>query len=53
MEAFLLVVSGQLGVWPMIADLNVPVLSRNIVGGTALFVALSIPASLIADVNIR
>jgi formate-nitrite transporter family protein len=41
MEAFLLVVNGHLGVWPMIADFIVPVLLGNIVGGTALFAVLS------------
>jgi formate/nitrite transporter FocA (FNT family) len=41
MEAFLLVVNGQLGVWPMLWDFIVPVLLGNIVGGTALFAVLS------------
>jgi formate/nitrite transporter FocA (FNT family) len=41
MEAFLLVVNGQWGVWPMIADFFVPVLIGNVVGGTALFALLS------------
>jgi formate/nitrite transporter FocA (FNT family) len=40
-EAFLLVVNGQLGVWAMLADFTVPVLLGNIIGGTALFAALS------------
>jgi len=40
-EAFLLVLNGQLGVWPMIVDFIVPVLIGNIVGGTALFALLS------------
>ena len=41
LEAFLLVVNGELGPWPMIADFIVPVLLGNIVGGTALFAVLS------------
>ena len=41
MEAFMLVVSGQLGVWSMITDFTVPVLLGNIVGGTVLFAVLS------------
>jgi formate/nitrite transporter FocA (FNT family) len=41
MEAFLLVVNGQLGLWPMIANFTVPVLLGNIVGGTALFALIA------------
>jgi formate/nitrite transporter FocA (FNT family) len=41
MEAFLLVVNGELGLWPMLADFIVPVLVGNIVGGTALFALIS------------
>jgi formate/nitrite transporter FocA (FNT family) len=41
MEAFLLVVNGQLGVGMMIADFVIPVLLGNIVGGTALFALIS------------
>ena len=40
-EAFLLVVCGQLGVWPMVANFTIPVLLGNIVGGTALFALIS------------
>ena len=40
-EAFLLVVSGQLGVGPMLLDFTLPVLLGNIFGGTALFALLS------------
>ena len=41
MEAFLLVVNGELGIWPMLTDFTVPVLLGNIVGGTALFALIS------------
>jgi formate/nitrite transporter FocA (FNT family) len=41
MEAFLLVVNGELGIWPMLMDFTVPVLLGNIVGGTALFALIS------------
>lgn len=41
MEAFLLVVNGQLGVGMMIADFVIPLLLGNIVGGTALFALIS------------
>lgn len=41
MEAFLLVVSGQMGALAMITHFVVPVLLGNIVGGTALFAVLS------------
>lgn len=40
-EAFLLVVNGQLGVGAMLLDFTLPVLLGNIVGGTALFALLS------------
>ena len=40
-EAFLLVVSGQIGLWHMIAHFTVPVLLGNIAGGTALFAMIS------------
>lgn len=40
-EAFLLFVNGELGLWPMLSDFIVPVLLGNIVGGTALFALLS------------
>jgi formate-nitrite transporter family protein len=36
-EAFLLVLNGHLGVWPMMTDFFIPVLLGNIIGGTALF----------------
>jgi formate/nitrite transporter FocA (FNT family) len=36
-EAFLLLLNGDLGWWPMVAEFMVPVLVGNIVGGTALF----------------
>jgi formate/nitrite transporter FocA (FNT family) len=41
MEAFLLVVNGELGIWPMLMDFTVPVLLGNIVGGAALFALIS------------
>ena len=40
-EAFMLVLNGQMGVWPMLADFFAPVLIGNIVGGTALFALIS------------
>src|SRR5262249_30891894 len=41
LEAFLLVVNGQLAPWPAIAGFFVPVLLGNIIGGTALFALIS------------
>ncbi len=41
MEAFMLLLSGGLGFWDMIADFFLPVLIGNIVGGTALFALLA------------
>ena len=40
-EAFLLVVNGQLGIGEMLVGFTVPVLLGNIVGGTALFAVIS------------
>lgn len=40
-EAFMLVLNGQLGAWHMIAGFTVPVLPGNICGGTALFAVIS------------
>lgn len=40
-EAFLLVVHGDFGLWPMLSDFTVPVLLGNIIGGTALFGLIS------------
>ncbi|HEY1540860.1 MAG TPA: formate/nitrite transporter family protein [Xanthobacteraceae bacterium] len=40
-EAFMLVLNGKMGVWPMLADFFAPVLIGNIVGGTALFALLA------------
>jgi formate/nitrite transporter FocA (FNT family) len=40
-EAFLLVVNGELSVWSMVTDFTIPVLLGNIVGGTALFALIS------------
>src|SRR5262249_43060680 len=40
-EAFLLVVNGELGVWSMFTGFTLPVLLGNIVGGTALFALIS------------
>jgi formate-nitrite transporter family protein len=40
-EAFVLVVNGELGIWPMLTDFIIPVLLGNIVGGTALFALIS------------
>jgi formate/nitrite transporter FocA (FNT family) len=36
-EAFLLLLHGDLGWWPLLAEFTLPVLAGNIVGGTALF----------------
>lgn len=41
MEAFLLVVNGELGVGAMLLGFGLPVLAGNIVGGTVLFAMLS------------
>jgi formate/nitrite transporter FocA (FNT family) len=41
MEAFLLMVNGQLGVGAMVLNFMAPVLAGNIVGGTVLFALLS------------
>jgi len=41
LEAFMLALNGELGVWPMLGDFFVPVLIGNIVGGTALFALLA------------
>jgi formate/nitrite transporter FocA (FNT family) len=41
MEAFMLALNGELGVWTMLGDFFVPVLIGNIVGGTALFALLA------------
>jgi formate-nitrite transporter family protein len=40
-EAFMLVIGGEVGLWHMIAHFTVPVLLGNIAGGTALFAVLS------------
>ncbi|MBV9784554.1 MAG: formate/nitrite transporter family protein [Acidisphaera sp.] len=40
-EAFMLVVNGQLGLWHMIIGFAVPVLLGNVIGGTALFALIS------------
>jgi formate/nitrite transporter FocA (FNT family) len=40
-EAFMLVLNGQLGIGRMLTGFTAPVLSGNIVGGTALFAVLS------------
>lgn len=40
-EAFLLLLNGDVGWWPMVAEFMVPVLAGNIVGGTALFALLA------------
>ncbi|MBV9066644.1 MAG: formate/nitrite transporter family protein [Methylobacteriaceae bacterium] len=41
MEAFLLLLHGDLTAWRMIADFFVPVFIGNVVGGTALFALIS------------
>jgi formate/nitrite transporter FocA (FNT family) len=41
MEAFLLVLNGHLGFWPMLTEFFFPVLIGNIVGGTALFAMIA------------
>jgi formate-nitrite transporter family protein len=40
-EAFLLVLNGQLGWWPLLADFFVPVFIGNVIGGTALFALIA------------
>jgi len=40
-EAFLLLLNGALGWWPMLIDFFVPVLIGNIIGGTALFALIA------------
>ena len=40
-EAFFLVLNGHLGVQPMVTDFFVPVLTGNIIGGTALFALIA------------
>jgi formate/nitrite transporter FocA (FNT family) len=40
-EAFFLVLNGQLGIQPMVADFFIPVLVGNIIGGTALFALIA------------
>jgi len=40
-EAFLLVLHGDLGWWAMVTDFFVPVLVGNVVGGTALFALIA------------
>jgi formate/nitrite transporter FocA (FNT family) len=41
MEAFLLVLNGHLGFWPMLTGFFVPVLIGNVIGGTALFAMIA------------
>ena len=40
-EAFLLLLNGQLGFWHLVAGFTAPVLLGNVVGGTALFALIS------------
>jgi len=40
-EAFLLVLNGHLGFWPMLTEFFAPVLIGNIIGGTALFAMIA------------
>jgi formate/nitrite transporter FocA (FNT family) len=40
-EAFILVLNGQLGIQPLVADFFIPVLVGNIIGGTALFALIA------------
>jgi formate/nitrite transporter FocA (FNT family) len=40
-EAFMLLLDGRMGVWPMLADFFAPVLLGNIIGGTALFALIA------------
>lgn len=40
-EAFLLVVNGQVGLWHMVAHFTLPVLLGNVIGGTVLFALIS------------
>jgi formate/nitrite transporter FocA (FNT family) len=41
MEAFMLILSGAVGWWPLLASYFLPVLIGNIVGGTALFALIA------------
>ncbi|RAI42850.1 formate/nitrite transporter family protein [Rhodoplanes roseus] len=41
MEAFLLVMNGELELWRMVVDFTVPVLLGNVFGGTALFALIA------------
>lgn len=41
MEAFLLVMTGELALWRMLVDFTVPVLLGNVIGGTALFALIT------------
>jgi formate/nitrite transporter FocA (FNT family) len=41
MEAFFLVLNGQLGVLPMVTGFFIPVLIGNVIGGTALFALIA------------
>jgi formate/nitrite transporter FocA (FNT family) len=40
-EMFLLVISGELGLWTMLTGFTLPALAGNIVGGTALFALIA------------
>jgi len=40
-EAFLLLLNGQLTLWHLLAGFTAPVLLGNVVGGTALFALIS------------
>ena len=41
MEAFLLVLNGHLGFWPMLTEFFIPVVIGNIIGGTVLFAMIA------------
>ena len=41
MEAFMLLLQGELGGWQMLGSFTLPVLLGNVVGGTALFAVLA------------
>jgi formate/nitrite transporter FocA (FNT family) len=40
-EAFLLVLNGHVGFWPILTQFFIPVLIGNIIGGTALFAMIA------------
>ncbi len=41
MEAFMLILNGDAGLWPMVVHFFIPVLIGNVIGGTALFALIA------------